>query len=154
MFQRFVYYALQLKAYVVFGRRVYAHGDFKVGNRRNISIGKDCSINSGVFILGRCRTTIGDRVTLSVNSMLIDSGLDVSARHRSHIDGFVSIEDDVWVGAGAIVLPNVTLSRGCVVGAGSVVTRDVPEGCVVAGNPARVIKRSSSGGADLASVAR
>src|SRR5690606_30245554 len=116
MFRRCVYYLLQLKAYIVFGKRVYAHGNFRVGNRRNISIGKECSINSGVYILGRCRISIGNRVTLSVNSMLIDSGLDVLARDRSHIDGFVRIEDDVWIGAGAIVLPNVVLGRGCVVG--------------------------------------
>nr|WP_275887151.1 DapH/DapD/GlmU-related protein [Arenimonas caeni] len=75
--------------------------------------------------------------------MLLDSGLDLAGGHN-HVDGDIVIEDDVWVGAGAIVLPNVVLGRGCVVGAGSVVTRSVPPGCVYAGNPARFLKMISS----------
>ncbi len=53
----------------------------------------------------------------------------------------VVIGDDVWIGARVIILPGVTIGTGCVVGAGSVLTRDVPPGSVVAGNPARVVKR-------------
>lgn len=141
MFQRLIYYVLQLKAYMVFGRRVYAHGNFKVGNRKNVSIGERCTINTGVFILGHCQIDIGDRVTMSANCMLIDSGLDLATTDRSHVEAFVKVGSDVWIGAGAIILPNVELGRGCVVGAGSVVTRSVPEDCIVAGNPARVIRK-------------
>src|SRR6185503_16680288 len=54
--------------------------------------------------------------------------------------GGITIEDDVWLGHGAIVLSGVRIGKGAVVGAGSVVTRDVPAGAVVAGAPARVIK--------------
>ncbi|VVS91972.1 DapH/DapD/GlmU-related protein [Desulfoluna spongiiphila] len=55
--------------------------------------------------------------------------------------GAITIEDDVWIGAGAIILAGVTVGKGCVIGAGSVVTKDVPEYCVAAGNPARVVKQ-------------
>ncbi|GGW77084.1 acetyltransferase-like isoleucine patch superfamily enzyme [Streptomyces albaduncus] len=51
------------------------------------------------------------------------------------------IEDDVWIGAGAVILPGVTVGRGSVVGAGSVVTADVPPMTVVAGTPARVLRQ-------------
>ena len=52
----------------------------------------------------------------------------------------VVIGKDVWIGANAIILPGVTIGDGCVIGAGSVVTTDLPPHCVVVGNPARVIK--------------
>lgn len=138
---RIVYYILQLKAFFVFGKRVYAHGNFKVGNRKNVTIGAMCSINTGVYILARCKVQIGNRVTLSARSMLIDSGLNMHSKDRSHIEGFVTLEDDVWIGAGAIVLSGVVIGQGSIVGAGSVVTKSVSAHCVVAGNPARVIKK-------------
>jgi maltose O-acetyltransferase len=52
----------------------------------------------------------------------------------------IVIEDNVWLGGGAILLPGVTIARNAVVGAGAVVSRDVPSSSVVAGNPARVIR--------------
>lgn len=53
----------------------------------------------------------------------------------------VRIEDGVWIGGGAILLPGVTVGRNSVIGAGSVVNRSIPENCVAAGNPCRVIRR-------------
>jgi acetyltransferase-like isoleucine patch superfamily enzyme len=53
----------------------------------------------------------------------------------------ITIGSDTWLGGGAIVLPGVTIGEHCVVGAGAVVTRDVPPYCVAAGNPARVVRR-------------
>lgn len=61
-----------------------------------------------------------------------DEGLEVAKR--------IVIEESVWIGGGAILLPGVTIGRNSVVGAGAVVTRDVPESVIVAGNPARVIR--------------
>ena len=55
--------------------------------------------------------------------------------------GQVVIGDDVWIGANAVVLPNVSIGRHCVIAAGAIVTKDVPDGCVVAGIPAKIIKR-------------
>lgn len=57
----------------------------------------------------------------------------------------VRIEDDVWIGAGAVILPGVTVGQHAVIGANAVVNRDVPARCVVAGNPARVVRRYNEG---------
>lgn len=141
LIKKFFYYLRQIKGYLTFGRRVYVHGKFKVVNSKNVTIGERCSVNEGVFILGQCQIQIGNDVTLSARSMLIDSGLDFQSSEHRHIDGYIVIEDGVWIGAGAIVLPRVSVGKGSVVGAGSVVTRDVPAGVLVAGNPARVIRQ-------------
>lgn len=139
MFNRLQYLIFQIFGYIIFRKRVYVHGLFEVGNRANIAIGNGCSINRGVYILGHNSIRIGDRVTLSARCMLIDSGL-VLEGERGHIEASIVIEDDVWVGAGAIILPGVVLGRGCVIGAGSVVTKSVPPGCIYAGNPARLVR--------------
>jgi maltose O-acetyltransferase len=61
-------------------------------------------------------------------------------RRHSEFGKPVDIGSDVWVGGGAIILPGVTIGSRAVIGAGSVVTRDVPEGVFAAGNPCRVIR--------------
>lgn len=139
MIRRFQYLILQLWGYAVFRKRVYVHGPFAVGNRLNVSVGEGCSINRGVYILGHNSVQIGNRVTLSARCMLMDSGLAMEGERR-HVKAQIVIEDDVWVGAGAIILPDVVLGRGCVIGAGSIVTKSVPPGCVYVGNPARMLR--------------
>ena len=145
---RLFHYFLQLKGLVVFGRRVGILGNFTVVNPSNVSIGRHCGINQDVFILGHTRVEIGDYVVLSARVMLIDTGLQLAGfahtEFPGHVDGPVRIEDGAWIGAGAIILPGVTVGRKSVVGAGSVVTRDVPPYSIVAGNPARVIGRTDA----------
>lgn len=110
---------------------------------KNVKIGDHCGINHGVFILGHCRIDIGSYVVLSARCMLIDAGLDKTEfRHKNfprHVEGPIQIQDGAWIGAGAIILANVTVGKKAIVGAGSVVTRDVPAHSIVAGNPAKVI---------------
>jgi acetyltransferase-like isoleucine patch superfamily enzyme len=139
---------LRLKAWWLFGhRRIHVYGDFTAINPRNIRVGSNVAINHGVFLLGRTGITIGNDVVLSARCMLIDGGLalDDSAPtvERAHSEAPIVLEDGAWIGAGAIVLAGVTIGRNSIVGAGSVVTRDVPPDAVVAGNPARVIRRPS-----------
>lgn len=141
-----ILYAIkQLYGYWIFRKRVYVHGFFYVGDRKRISIGERCSINSGVYITTQNRVRIGSDVTLSARCMLLDSGLkfgaDVPSQLHEHVNCSITIEDGVWIGAAAIILPNVVVGTRSVVGAGSVVTRSVPPGCVVAGNPARVVRK-------------
>ncbi len=141
--RRLVHMVLQLKGRLVFRRRVGILGNFTVANPRNVIIGDHCGINHGVFILGHERVEIGSHVVLSARCMLIDAGLALHefATHDfpAHVSGPIRIEDGAWIGAGAIILANVTVGRKAVVGAGAVVTRDVAPYTVVAGNPARVI---------------
>ncbi|MCD6461281.1 MAG: acyltransferase [Thermoplasmata archaeon] len=82
---------------------------------------------------------IGPRVIIhSANHRFADR--ETPIRYQGHEYRRVVIEDDVWIGGGAIILPGVRIGKGAVVGAGAVVTKDVPPFSVVAGVPARVIK--------------
>lgn len=146
MLNKISHLLLQLYGYLTFGKRVYIWGWFTVVNAKNVHLGRRCAINHGVFLLGRDEITIGNNVILSANCMLLDTGLDlehyldVKTPNKSHVKSYIRIEDNVWVGAGAIILPGVTIRKNSIVGAGAVVTKDVPEGVVVAGNPARIIR--------------
>ncbi|RCU43294.1 galactoside O-acetyltransferase [Corallincola holothuriorum] len=73
-------------------------------------------------------------------------GKKMNENHKDiyHQDKNVSIEPDVWVGGGSIILSGVTIGRGAIIGAGSVVTRNVPAYSIAAGNPCRIIKRRFS----------
>lgn len=90
--------------------------------------------------------TIGNHVNLAQGITVtalnhIFSEADKRIDEQGVSTGQVVIGDDVWIGANAVVLPNVSIGRHCVIAAGAVVTKDVPDGCVVAGVPAKIIKR-------------
>ena len=110
----------------------------------DIVIGDHSRIGLGNTVIGP--VTIGNKVNLAQN--VVVSGLNhnfedvsktiagqgVSTKH-------VAIEDDVWVGANSVILPGVKIGRHVVVGAGSVVTKDIPAYCLAVGNPARIVKQ-------------
>ncbi len=148
MYKVFWYILLQAYGRLIFGKSVGVLGFFRVGNRHNIYIGDDCGINSGVYILGHSKVTIGNNVVLSVDCKIIDAGLDLkdflTTKKPAHVALPVVIEDDVWIGAGAIILPGVTIGKKSVIAAGAVVTKDVPPGVLVVGNPARIKRTLNS----------
>ncbi len=121
------------------------------------SVGSDCNICSHVFIEND--VVMGDRVTVKNGVRLYDGlriGNDVfigpnvtftndkHPRSKQYPDRFLStiIEDWVSIGAGAVILPGLTLGSRCMIGAGSVVTKDVAPGAVVRGNPAQPVRKS------------
>ncbi len=137
--------AKRLRCYYYFGNsRSLVHGPIRVGKRANIQIGANCSINQGVLIQGHTSVRIGDGVVLSPNVMILDAGLDFDSlrQHgeRIHRGKPVEIGSRCWIGAGAIILPGVTLGPSVMVGAGSVVTRSYPANSVVGGNPAVLLR--------------
>lgn len=110
-----------------------------------ITFGDDCGI-SGVAISSRASVKIGSRVLIGSGVLIIDNdahGLLPHTRERPECIGRgpIIIDDDVFIGARAIILKGVTIGRGAVIGAGAVVVKDVAAFTVVAGNPARVIKK-------------
>lgn len=130
----------------IFGKQVHILGMFTVVNRKNVHIGRNCAINHDVFLLGRDEILIGNNVILSTRCMLLDAGFDVDKYLSFDIPdyeykkSYIHIEDNVWIGAGAIVLPRVTVGRNSIIAAGAVVSKDVPPYVVVAGNPAKIIR--------------
>lgn len=104
------------------------------GNR----IGKGCRIHSLSFLE---MTTLGDNVFVGPRTTFTDDPHPMGCPRYKECKGGAIVEDLVKIGAGAIILPGIRIGRGALIGAGSVVAHDVPAGMVVAGNPARVIKR-------------
>jgi acetyltransferase-like isoleucine patch superfamily enzyme len=110
-----------------------------------IAIGDHCSLQNGVVIYGAGGVTIEGNCRIASGAMMVAFNHVFEDPHRPiRTQGIstlgIHVEDDVWVGARAIVLDGVRIGRGSVVSAGAVVTRSVPAMSVVAGVPARVIK--------------
>lgn len=108
---------------------------------KNITIGKDVFINSGCHFQDQGGIVIGDGSLIGHNVVLatINHDLDPKNNRKNHYAP-ITIGNHVWIGANVTVLAGVTIGDWAVVGAGAVVTRDVPPGTVVGGVPARVIK--------------
>jgi maltose O-acetyltransferase len=113
---------------------------------RFLHVGSRVFVNAGLIALDVAPITIGDDVQVGPGVQLLTPThpLDPALRRAGWESAEpITIGDNVWLGGGAIVLPGVTVAEDAVVGAGAVVTRDVPAGAVVAGNPARPIRRGT-----------
>ena len=107
-----------------------------------VKIGKDCFIQQCCTFFGRGGIEIGDGVFIGPKCNLITINHDLNPDNRSATYGrSIVIEDKVWIGINSTILPGVKIGYGSIVGAQSVVTKDVPPMTVVAGNPSRIIKR-------------
>ena len=134
---------------------VFPHGG-------RIVVGDWCFIGPGTRLWSGASITVGNRVLIAHDVNIFDNlthPLNAEARHEHFkaisssghpmnpglADAPVTIGDDAWIGAGAIILKGITIGPAAVVAAGSVVTCDVPANAVVAGNPARVIRDLATG---------
>jgi len=118
---------------------------FYVDYGAHIHFGSGCFLNFGCVFLDVAEIRVGARVQIGpmVQVLTADHPRDVQRRAAGEEWGRpVTIGDDVWIGAGAIILPGVNVGTGAIVGAGAVVTRDVAPGATVAGNPARPVGRA------------
>lgn len=116
-----------IPSYITIGHNTY------IGENNNlraadgvIDIGNHCFISQGVTIVTSNHRIIRDKL---ISKQSWESRL-----------GKIKINDDVWIGANSVILPDVTIGKGAVIGAGSIVTKDVPEYAIIVGNPARIIK--------------
>ena len=129
---------------------VMHHSVLHVYNFRNmphsgIEIGRDSLIGEFCVIRGQGGVHIGDKVYLAPLAQILAVNHVYDDAHRAIIEQGITaegivIEDDVWIGAGAIILDGVRVGTGSVIGAGAVVTEDLPPCSVAAGSPAKVIR--------------
>ncbi len=136
------------------GKGVWVDIDFHCEYGINIHTGNDVIINMNCTFVDNNRIDIGSNVLIAsdVKMYTATHSTRVAERtatpeQREASGGFcvtlsrpIKIEDDVWIGGGAIILPGVTIGRGAVIGAGSVVVKDIPSNTIAVGNPARPIK--------------
>nr|WP_067298371.1 sugar O-acetyltransferase [Marinobacterium profundum] len=108
----------------------------------NIYIGDGFYSNHNLTILDVCRVDIGSKVMFGPNVLLSGAThpVDPVERMSNEYGAPIKIGDNSWLGGNVVVLPGITIGNNCVVGAGSVVTRDLPDNVVAAGNPCRVIR--------------
>ena len=124
------------------GDTVWMQPPFFCDYGTNIELGERVFFNFNCVVLDVCPIRIGS-FTLFGPAVQIYTPmhpLDAELRRRQEFGKPVEIGSDVWVGGGALILPGVTIGSRTVIGAGSVVTRDIPEGVFAAGNPCRVIR--------------
>lgn len=124
-------------------------GDFSVYYGGDIICFKDSKLeigsgfcNSNVKIRCSKEITIGDNVAISHDVTIMDSDAHVIDYPEYKVTKPIHIKDNVWIGTRAIILKGVTIGKGSIVSAGAVVTKDVPEKCIVAGVPAKVIREN------------
>ncbi len=114
-----------------------------IADGKHIKFGTGCRINENVYIE---KATIGNDVLIAPNVAILSRMHEYSLTNIPiSLQGYkeeklVNIGDDVWLGRNVIVLPGVTIGDGAIIGAGAVVTKDIPPYAIVAGTPAKLIK--------------
>jgi maltose O-acetyltransferase len=154
VFWEFVYFKLSLDAHIpshYFRRFSYRLCGMKIGKGStihmgasfyyppNISIGDDTIIGEKAVLDGRDKLVIGNHVDVASEVMIYNAEHDVQDENFKAVFAPVVIEDYVFIGPRAIILPGVTIKKGAVVGAGAVVTKDIDEFKIVGGVPAKEI---------------
>lgn len=124
------------------GERIFIEPFFRCDYGYNIHVGEKLEANFNVVMLDCARIDIGDRVLIGPNVQIYTATHPVEADLRVDFEFAkpIKIGNDVWLGGNATICPGVTIGNRVTVGAGAVVTKDVPDDVVVAGNPAKVIR--------------
>ena len=110
----------------------------------NIEIGENFYSNHNLVILDAAKVTFGDNVFIGPNCGFYAAGHPLDARQRNKGIEYakpISVGNDVWIGGNVTVLPGVNIGSNVVIGAGSVVTKDIPSNVVAVGNPCKILKK-------------
>jgi len=123
----------------------YAEPPFHCDYGYNIYTGKRVYFNVGCVVLDVCKVSIGNYVFFGpgVQIYAATHPLDASQRRKKAIGATIEIGDDCWIGGNTIICPGVKIGARAIIGAGSVVTKNVPEDSIYAGNPARSIRKKT-----------
>ena len=124
-------------------RQVYFRYPKKIFIGEHTAINRGCRLFASAHTEDRKNIVIGNHVALGPNVTIFSAGHDPGTIDLDDTYGRVTIEDHVWVGGNSTILQGVTIHEGAVIGAGSVITKDVPAWTISVGVPARVIKHRS-----------
>ncbi|SIN78290.1 sugar O-acetyltransferase [Algoriphagus halophilus] len=125
------------------GKNIWIEPPFFCDYGYNIEVGDDCYFNFNCVVLDVTPVKMGDRVLVAPHVQFYAATHPTQAKARGELWEFgkpITIGSDVWIGGGSIICPGVTIGDNSIVAAGSVVTKDVPPGVIVGGNPAKFIK--------------
>lgn len=126
------------------GEKVYFEPPFYCEYGSHIEVGENFYANTGCVMLDVGKITIGKNVMFGPNVAIYTAGHPIhpDSRNSGYEYGIpVNIGDNVWIGGNCVILPGVTIGNNVVIGAGSVVTKDIPDNVCAAGNPCRVIRK-------------
>ncbi|WP_323702997.1 sugar O-acetyltransferase [Mammaliicoccus sp. Dog046] len=126
------------------GKHIYVHPPLHVDYGRHVNIGDYFFANMDCIFLDVNEINIGHHVMFGPRVCLYTAGHPTDPTIRNELLEFglpITIEDNVWVGGNAVILPGVTIGKNAIVASGAVVTKDVPPNTIVGGNPAKVIKQ-------------
>lgn len=131
------------KVFAQVGENCYIEPPFHANWGCHMHVGKDFYANFNLTVVDDADIFIGDSVMIAPNVVIATGAHPICPELREKVYQYnlpVHIGNRVWIGAGAIVLPGVTIGDDTVIGAGSVVTKDIPSGVVAVGNPCRVLR--------------
>ena len=131
------------KTGMVHGESVYFEPPFHCEYGSHITVGENFYANTGCIMLDVGKITIGKNVLFGPNVAIYTAGHPIypDSRNSGYEYGIpVTIGDNVWIGGSCVILPGVKIGNNAVIGAGSVVTKDIPDNVCAAGNPCRVIR--------------
>lgn len=123
------------------GKEVWIEPPITFAFGKTVAIGDGTYINSNLTLVDDYRIEIGKGVLIAPNVTICTTGHPVHYRLRPHGEMYsfpVVIQDNVWIGSNVVICPGVTIWENSVIGAGSVVTKDIPANCVAVGSPCRV----------------
>lgn len=123
------------------GKRVHIYPGVKIWAPWNLELGDECGVANGVILYSQDKIYLGYRTVISQGTHICTGSHDYTKEGQPLITAPIRVHDRAWVAAEAFVHPGVTIGEGSVIGARSVVTRDMPEWMVCSGNPCIPIKK-------------
>lgn len=125
------------------GKNVWMEPPVTIARGKTVTFGDNVYVNANLVLVDDWKISIGSNVMIAPNVVIATTGHPVHFELRPHGEMYclpVKICDYVWIGCSAIILPGVTIGKGSVIGAGSVVTKDIPSMVIAAGNPCRKVR--------------